>query len=92
MLKKNGMKKLLILFPLLFSFLGSFACPACEKQQPKLLRGISHGAGPDSNWDMVIVWVIAIIVVLTLFFSIKFLVKPGEKSNTHIKRFILNNE
>lgn len=68
----------------------AIACPACEKQQPKLLRGISHGAGPESNWDMVIVWGIAIIVLLTLFFSIKFLLKPGEKSRDHIKRFILD--
>lgn len=72
--------------------LAGLACPACEKQQPKLLRGISHGAGPDSNWDMVIVWFIGIIVVFTLIFSIKFLVKPGEKSETHIKRFILSND
>ena len=86
------MKRLLILLPFIFSSLASFACPACEKQQPKLLRGISHGAGPDSNWDMVIVWIVAIIVIFTLFFSIKFLIKPGEKSVSHIKRFILDND
>jgi len=86
------MKKIAILLPFLLTALGSYACPACEKQQPALLKGISHGSGPDSNWDMVIVWIIAIIVVLTLFFSIKFLVKPGEKSETHIKRFILSND
>lgn len=86
------MKKLVILLPFLLGALESFACPACEKQQPALLRGISHGSGPDSNWDMVIVWIIAIIVALTLFYSIKFLVKPGEKSESHIKRFILSND
>lgn len=89
---KAHMKKLWILIPLMLSFLSGIACPACEKQQPKLLRGISHGAGPDSNWDMVIVWITAIIVVLTLFYSIKFLVKPGEKSDSHIKRFIIDND
>lgn len=86
------MRKTLILLPFIFSTLTGFACPACEKQQPKLLRGISHGAGPDSNWDMVIVWIVTIIVIFTLFFSIRFLVKPGEKSESHIKRFILNND
>jgi len=86
------MKKLLILSPFILSFFAGYACPACEKQQPALLKGISHGAGPDSNWDMVIVWVIAIIVLLTLVFSIKFLIKPGEKSKSHIKRYILNND
>jgi len=84
------MKKIVILVPFLFAALGSYACPACEKQQPALLKGISHGSGPDSNWDMVIVWLVAIIVALTLFFSIKFLIKPGEKSKSHIKRFILD--
>lgn len=86
------MKKFFLVMMLMLPALASLACPACEKQQPKLLRGISHGAGPESNWDMVIVWFIGIIVILTLVFSIKFLVKPGEKSNAHIKRFILSNE
>lgn len=85
------MKKILILLPFVFSSLAALACPACEKQQPKFLRGVSHGAGPDSDWDMVIVWMVAIIVVFTLFFSVKFLIKPGEKSTSHIKRLILNN-
>lgn len=86
------MKKYLLSLMLMLPTLASLACPACEKQQPKLLRGISHGAGPESNWDMLIVWFIGIIVVATLFFSIKFLVKPGEKSKKHIKRFILTND
>lgn len=77
-----------------FLFLGQIgiACPVCEKQQPKILKGIAHGAGPESNWDYVIIWTAVVIVVFTLFFSIKWLIRPGEKSSTHIKRFILNNE
>lgn len=66
------------------------ACPVCDKQQPKVLRGITHGTGPDSNWDYVIVWAAVIIVVFTLFYSVKWLLKPGEKSKDHIKHFILN--
>ncbi|GAA4792478.1 hypothetical protein GCM10023231_20800 [Olivibacter ginsenosidimutans] len=69
-----------------------WACPLCERQQPKLFRGITHGAGPESNWDYIIVWVTVAIVLVTLFFSIKWLIKPGERSEHHIKRFILNNE
>lgn len=84
------MKKIFVFFALMMLVMEGIGCPACEKQQPKLLRGISHGAGPESSWDMVIVWAIAIIVLFTLIFSIKFLVKPGEKSKTHIKRFILD--
>lgn len=66
------------------------ACPVCEKQQPKLLQGISHGTGPQSNWDYALVWATVLIVALTLFYSIKWLIKPGEKSDEHIKRAFLN--
>jgi len=70
----------------------SFACPACEKRQPKILRGITHGTGPESRWDYVIVWAAVIITLLVLFYSVKWLIRPGEKSPGHIKQFILNNE
>lgn len=84
------MKKILVLLPMLMIGFITWACPACEKQQPKLLRGISHGAGPSSNWDLVIVMVTVVIVLATLFFTIKWIVKPGEKEPSHIKRTILN--
>lgn len=86
------MKRLLIVLVLVFTTIGLFACPVCEKQQPAVLKGISHGTGPQSNWDMVIIWATVVIVVLTLYFSIKFLVRPGETSASHIKRFILDND
>lgn len=84
------MKKLLFLFPLLFFALINNACPVCEKQQPAILKGITHGAGPDSNWDYVIVIATAIIVIATLYYAIKWMVKPGEKESNHIKRTVLN--
>lgn len=68
------------------------ACPVCEKQQPKITQGLTHGAGPQSNWDWVIIAVITIITVLTFVFSLKYLIKPGEKNTNHIKQLILNNE
>ena len=79
---------LLTLSFILFSG-ASFACPVCDQQQPKLLRGITHGAGPDSNWDYVIISVMGAIVLVTLFYSVKWLLTPGETSTGHIKRFIL---
>lgn len=86
------MKKYLAILVILFTSLSSIACPVCEKQQPKILQGITHGAGPQSNWDYLIILITAIIVLVTLFYSIKWLVRPGEKSATHIKHLILNNE
>ena len=68
----------------------AFACSVCEKQQPKILRGITHGAGPQGRFDYIIIWIMVAITLATLYYSIKWLVKPGEKSGDHIKRFILN--
>ncbi len=86
------MKKLIGLFSLICIQLRSLACPACEAQQPKILRGITHGAGPSGKWDYLIVWIAVVIVLFTLFYSVKWLIRPGEKSQQHIKRLILNME
>lgn len=85
------MKKHLTLLLLFFVDIAAHACPACEKAQPRLLRGITHGAGPDSRWDYLIVWLAVIAVVLTLWYSIKWLIHPGESSATHIKHSIFHD-
>ena len=80
-----------ILFALLM--LGAsavYGCPVCDNQQPGILKGITHGAGPQTNWDYVIVYLVAAVVVATLIFSILWLVRPGEKDTSHIKRAVLN--
>lgn len=70
----------------------AMACPVCERQQPKVTMGLTHGAGPGSNWDWVIIIFMSILTLLTLIFSIKYLVKPGEKSKNHIKQSILREQ
>ncbi|WP_353128903.1 DUF6019 family protein [Parapedobacter pyrenivorans] len=70
--------------------IAGWACPVCERQQPRVLRGVVHGAAPDSGWDYIIVGVIAIIVLITLYFSVKWLVRPGEGVPNHIKRNVLD--
>ncbi len=84
------MKKILFFIALLSLGLITHACPACEKQQPKMLRGITHGAGPSGNWDYVIVIAAMIIVFVTLFYAVKWMIKPGETNINHIKRTVLN--
>lgn len=84
------MKKFLLFFVFVLFNLPSWACPVCEKQQPKLLRGITHGAGPQSGWDYAIISVISILVLITLIYSLKYLIKPGEKSASHIKNLFIN--
>jgi len=68
----------------------AFACDACKLQQPKITQSFTHGTGPESQWDWLIIGIIALITVYTLIFSLKYLVKPGEKNRNHIKNSILN--
>ncbi|MFD2163751.1 hypothetical protein ACFSJU_15190 [Paradesertivirga mongoliensis] len=84
------MRKLFLVLSLLVTNNWLLACPVCEKQQPKVLRGVTHGAGPQSDWDYVIVWVGVILVLCTLFYSLKWILRPGEKSINHIKQHILS--
>jgi hypothetical protein len=84
------MRKIAIaLFTLLFA-IPACACELCEKQQPALLRGITHGTGPQNGWDMPIIYASGIVVLVTLVLAVKFLVKPNEGAADHIKRSILN--
>ncbi len=88
---KIDIKYLFTIMGLLFLNGALWACPACEKNQPKITQGLTHGTGPESNWDWVIIAVITIITLLTFIYSLKFLIKPGEKNSNHIKQSILNN-
>jgi len=86
------MKKYSVLLLILLINIAAHACPACEKAQPRLLRGITHGAGPDSRWDYLIVWLAVIATVGTLFYSIKWLIHPGESDASHIKHSIFHHD
>ncbi len=79
------MKKILTILFLLFIQVAAFACPVCERNQPKVLRGIVHGSGPDSNWDYVSIYITIIIALVALFYSVKWLIKPNENNQDHIK-------
>ena len=86
------MKKVFFSLLLLNGFVVANACSVCEKQQPEILKGITHGTGPQNDWDYLIVSVAAVIVVATLFFSIRWLLSPGEGGENHIKRIVLSCE
>jgi len=77
----------------LFVFLSvraATACPLCEKNQPKITQGWTHGTGPQSNWDWVIIGIMTTVTLLVLIFSMKYLIRPGETNVDHIKQSILN--
>ena len=84
------MRRIIILLFLVTSHVATYACEVCDRNQARLLRGIVHGAGPDSNWDYVSIGITVIITVFTLIFSIKWLIKPNENNIDHIKYSILN--
>ncbi|RFZ85137.1 hypothetical protein DYU05_05920 [Mucilaginibacter terrenus] len=85
------MKKYLFLFVVLAYSQAAFACDACKKQQPKFLQGITHGPGPDSNWDYLIVALMVFITLYVMAATLKCLIKPAEIGREHIKRMILND-
>jgi hypothetical protein len=86
------MKKILFVLCAGSIRINALACPACEQQQPRLLRGLAHGAGPGSAWDYLLLALALFIFLFTLLYSIKWLIRPGEATTNHIKYFILNDE
>lgn len=88
---KNKLNYITVIMLLIIANGYTIACPVCDRQQPKITRGWTHGAGPQSNWDWIIIAVVAIITLITLLYSIKCLIKPGERNPSHIKNSIFSN-
>lgn len=84
------MKNLITTITLFLISFTSFACPTCEKAQPKFFRGITHGAGPESNLDYLIIGFTAIIVLYCGCITVSRLIKPNEMQKEHIKNAFLN--
>lgn len=88
------MKRLLFLIPVALTALTppAPACEICSAQQPVLLRGLTHGTGPQGNLDYFIVATALVIVLFALAWAVKCLARPGELSPDHIKRTILQHD
>ena len=85
------MKRSLLLAITLILRLTASSCPACSIGQPRILRGIIHGPGPENPLDYGFVLLALLIFGVTLFYSVKWLIRPGEPSVSHIKHSILND-
>ena len=85
------MKKLIIILLFILVKFNVQACDACKKQQAKWLQGISHGPGPDSNWDYVIVAIMTVVTLYVLVATVKCMFKPAERNEQHVKRMIFND-
>lgn len=86
------MKKIIGILLLIVLRIDIYACPACKQQQPRLLRGIVHGAGPENGWELGILLLALFIFGYSLLYSVKYLLRPGEPATGHIKHFILDDE
>ncbi len=86
------MRKLIVfLFFTAISY-ASMACPVCDRNKKTALEKLSHGSTPNSSWDYIIVIAMIIIAVATLFYSVKWLIKPNENNRSHIKFSFLNEQ
>ena len=89
---KNSFAALLCIGLIFTGNLAAFACDACKKQQPRIFQGITHGAGPDSNWDYLIVSIMTVITLYALYATVKCMIRPSANDTRHrtIKTMILN--
>lgn len=91
--KQSFLRILLVTAIVLGSKLTASACDACKAQQPKILQGITHGPGPGSNWDYLIVSIVVLITIYSLYATIKCLIAPAKQDKEYnIKNIILKQE
>lgn len=79
----------LLLTSILFIPGMAVACEVCNPGQAEFFRELTHGLSPRGIIDWILVAITAIIVMITFIYSLKFLLRPGEKNSDHIKRTIL---
>lgn len=81
----------LVLLVFFASVVQAIACEVCKRNQPELLQDISHGTGPQADSEYYIIGGAVLVVLFTLIYSVKYLLKPGERSPEHIKNMILKS-
>lgn len=81
----------LVLLVFFASIVQAIACDVCKRNQPELLQDISHGTGPQADSEYYIIGGAVLVVLFTLIYSVKYLLKPGERSPEHIKNMILKS-
>lgn len=62
-------------------------------QSSKASDHLQHPSdGPNGILDHILVAVSVLVVLIVLFLTIKYIIKPGEKQEDHIKRIILQDD
>lgn len=80
---------LLTVLLLMAANMATFACEACNQNQPKILRNITHGGGPEGVWDYFVVIIMVLITIYTLYATIRCFISPTETKYNRIKNEIL---
>ncbi len=57
-----------------------------------LNKSMHMNGGPNGIFDHIVLGASILIVIIVIFFTLKFFIKPGEKQITHIKRIILDDD
>ena len=85
------MKKITAFIVIVLLSAYAMACPVCDRNDTNEFKLINtHGTKPESSWDYLIVIIISVITIVALYYSVKWLRKPNEKNNDHIKYQFLN--
>lgn len=86
------MKKIITFLYFTICWVALYACPVCERNKKTALDKLSHGGNAESRWDYVIVIAMIFIALATLYYSVKWLIKPNENNSDHIKYSFLNEQ
>lgn len=79
------------LFLICATALPAAACEACKAQQPRLVRGLVHGAAPQGVADYLVVALALAGLVGVAVLAVRCLARPAEQQTRHIKRTILHD-
>ena len=75
-----------------WDFTGLVDITLCLTYPQELLTTDLGSDTPGGKIDFVLIYVSIVIVGYTLYCGLKYLIKPGERSDNHIKRKILKSE
>ncbi|OOQ57826.1 hypothetical protein BC343_13685 [Mucilaginibacter pedocola] len=85
------MRKYIVTIPVILVSGTAFGCDACKKQQ-SFFTGISHGRGPESTWDYLIVALMVIVTLYVLFAALNCMFRPYENHRSHIKYTFIESD
>lgn len=69
----------------------ALSCPVCDREKAnQVTLGLSHGAGPDHNWEWLVVAGMAGITLFALFLAIKYFIKPDNAKTNEFKKSIFS--